>query len=119
MQILRTHQLRAKLAKQEKDHTSKGNHEQRFVGTYLSFPPLAVAAAAATIGRTSLAESPVTAEVGASFNVRRYGATGDGKTLDSPAINAAINACNAAGGGIVYVSPGNYLCGTVILTRAT
>jgi hypothetical protein len=50
-----------------------------------------------------------------AFKVRRYGATGDGKTLDSPAINAAINACNAAGGGTVYISPGDYLCGTVIL----
>ena len=39
----------------------------------------------------------------------------DGKTLDSPAINAAIDACSKAGGGVVYCSPGNYLCGTVEL----
>ena len=37
------------------------------------------------------------------------------KTLDSPAINAAIDACSRAGGGVVYCSPGNYLCGTVEL----
>jgi len=49
------------------------------------------------------------------FDPRQMGATGDGKTLDSGAINAAITACNAAGGGIVYVSPGIYLCGAVVL----
>jgi hypothetical protein len=46
---------------------------------------------------------------------RQMGATGDGKTLDSAAINGTIRACNAAGGGMVYISPGNYLCGTVVL----
>ena len=49
------------------------------------------------------------------FNPRQFGATGDGKTLDSPAINAAIDACNRAGGGVVYCSPGKYLSGTVEL----
>ncbi len=49
------------------------------------------------------------------FHPRNYGAVGDGKTMDSGSINAAINACNQAGGGVVYLSPGTYLCGTVIL----
>ncbi len=49
------------------------------------------------------------------FNPRQFGAVGDGKVLDSPAINAAIDACNKAGGGVVYCSPGTYLCGTVEL----
>ncbi len=49
------------------------------------------------------------------FSPRQFSAVVDGKTLDSPAINAAINACNKAGGGVVYCSPGNYLCGTVEL----
>ena len=39
------------------------------------------------------------------FDVRKYGATGDGKTVDSPAINKAIEAAAAAGGGTV-VFPG-------------
>ena len=42
------------------------------------------------------------------FNVRSYGATGDGKTLDSPAINRAIDAAAAAGGGTVYFPAGVY-----------
>ena len=55
--------------------------------------------------------------VGASLalDVQTLGATGDGQTLDSPAINAAIDAVAAAGGGTVYVPPGVYRCGTVVL----
>lgn len=49
------------------------------------------------------------------FNPRNFGATGNGVTLDTPAINAAIDACAKAGGGLVYCSPGKYLCGTVEL----
>lgn len=49
------------------------------------------------------------------FDVKSYGATGTGQGLDSPAINRAIDACNSAGGGIVYVPPGVFLCGTVVL----
>ena len=44
-----------------------------------------------------------------------YGAKGDGTTLDTAAINRAIDACHAGGGGMVYLGPGTYLCGTVIL----
>jgi len=49
------------------------------------------------------------------FNTRDYGAVGDGKTLDTPAINKAIEACAAAGGGQVLLPPGKYLSGTVHL----
>ncbi len=47
------------------------------------------------------------------YNVRAFGALGDGKNLDSPAINRAIDACAQAGGGTVYVPPGTYLCGSI------
>jgi len=45
-----------------------------------------------------------------TFDVRAFGAKGDGHTIDSPAINAAIAAAAAAGGGTVVVPPGRYLC---------
>ncbi|KAA6310003.1 hypothetical protein EZS27_038614, partial [termite gut metagenome] len=41
--------------------------------------------------------------------VQDFGATGDGKTIDSYAINAAIEAASAQGGGTVYFPAGNYL----------
>jgi polygalacturonase len=44
-----------------------------------------------------------------------FGAKVDGTTLDSPAINAAIDRAHGQGGGMVYLSPGTYLCGTVVL----
>ncbi|HEX4153972.1 MAG TPA: glycoside hydrolase family 28 protein [Acidobacteriaceae bacterium] len=43
------------------------------------------------------------------FDVRMYGATGDGKMVDSPAINRAIEAAAAVGGGVVVFPAGNYL----------
>ena len=38
---------------------------------------------------------------GSVFDVREYGAKGDGKSLDTPAINQAIEAAALAGGGTV------------------
>ena len=48
-------------------------------------------------------------------DVRDYGARGDGTPLDSAAINLAIEAAAAAGGGSVVVPAGRYRCGTVTL----
>jgi hypothetical protein len=45
--------------------------------------------------------------------VRAFGAAGDGKQLDSSAINAAIRSCAEAGGGTVEFAPGTYLSGTI------
>jgi polygalacturonase len=49
------------------------------------------------------------------FNIRDYGAAGDGKTLDTAAINKAVSACTQAGGGQVRFPPGRYLSATVHL----
>jgi polygalacturonase len=43
-----------------------------------------------------------------AFDVRKFGAKGDGKALDSPAINKAIDAAAAAGGGAVVFPAGTY-----------
>ena len=43
------------------------------------------------------------------YNVRDYGAAGDGVQVDSPAINAAIEAAAQAGGGTVFFPAGTYL----------
>jgi len=49
------------------------------------------------------------------FDVRKYGATGDGKTLDTVAVNKAIEAAAAAGGGVVLFPAGMYLCFSIRL----
>src|SRR5271166_6847501 len=46
------------------------------------------------------------------FNVRDFGAVGDGKVLDTTSITKAIQVANAAGGGRVIFPPGVYLSGT-------
>jgi len=48
-------------------------------------------------------------------NVLDFGAVGDGRTLSTAAIQAAINACAAAGGGKVLVPAGRYLTGPIFL----
>src|ERR1039458_9170551 len=50
-----------------------------------------------------------------SFDVRTFGAAGDGKALDTAAINKAIDTANAAGGGTVMFPAGNYLCYSIHL----
>ena len=62
---------------------------------------------------SSAAQTPAAASN--VYNIRQYGAVGDGKALDSPAINAAIAAAAKAGGGMVYLPAGNYLSGAVRL----
>src|SRR5580698_4803438 len=55
-------------------------------------------------GSARAADSPVPS----GFDVRTFGAKGDGKTLDTPAINNAIDAAAKAGGGTVVFSAGTY-----------
>jgi polygalacturonase len=43
------------------------------------------------------------------FDVKSFGARGDGQTLDTPSINKAIDVAAAAGGGTVFFPAGNYL----------
>jgi hypothetical protein len=50
------------------------------------------------------------------IDVRDFGAVGDGVTLDHAAFQRAIDKAAARGGGMVVVSPGRYLCGTMKLS---
>jgi polygalacturonase len=76
--------------------------------------------AAAAIPAVSLAASgqdsaPAGEPARNLFNVRKYGATGDGKTLDTEAVNRAIEAAAATGGGVVVFPAGSYLCFSIHL----
>jgi polygalacturonase len=50
-----------------------------------------------------------------TFDVLSFGAKGDGKTLDTPAINRAIEAASTNGGGTVLFPAGSYLCYSIHL----
>jgi polygalacturonase len=53
------------------------------------------------------------------FDVKSYGAIGDGNNLDTTAINKTIEAAAAAGGGTVHFPAGTYLCGSIHLASNT
>ncbi|MEO8405854.1 MAG: glycosyl hydrolase family 28 protein [Chitinophagaceae bacterium] len=49
------------------------------------------------------------------FDITKYGAAGDGKTLNTAFIQKAIDDCNKSGGGKVIFPEGKYLSGTIVL----
>jgi len=50
-----------------------------------------------------------------TFSIIKYGAVADGMTLNTKAINNAIDACNKKGGGVVLVPPGLWATGPIVL----
>jgi polygalacturonase len=57
----------------------------------------------------------VSCSFAATFNVKDFGAAGDGRKKDTAAIARAIEACTKAGGGTVLLPPGKYLTGALRL----
>lgn len=49
------------------------------------------------------------------FTVKDFGAAGDGKTLDTDAVNRAITTAAKNGGGTILFPAGTYLCGSIRL----
>jgi polygalacturonase len=72
-----------------------------------------VGAVVGALAHPAIAEAGSAA--GGEYDVRSFGAKGDGKTLDTPAINRAIDAATASGGATVYFSGGTYLCYSIHL----
>ncbi len=73
---------------------------------------LAISALGAGFAR---AGSDAAASESRTFDVRSFGAKGDGRTKDTRALQAAVDACHQAGGGTVLLPPGTYLSGSVRL----
>jgi exo-poly-alpha-galacturonosidase len=51
------------------------------------------------------------------FEISRFGAVGDGKTLNTLYIQAAIDACSESGGGVVIVPSGKFIIGAIFLKQ--
>lgn len=75
---------------------------------------LGIAAATTTLFGAD-AGAPVVASASRSYDVRNFGAVGDGRALDTDAFNRAILAASEGGGGVVVVTPGTYLCASIRL----
>jgi polygalacturonase len=58
---------------------------------------------------------PASDSAGSIFEVRKFGAKGDGKTLDTAAIQKALDECAKAGGGTVLLGEGTYLSKPIFL----
>lgn len=71
------------------------------------------------IGIAVMSTTVMAAELGEpiinAHNVVKYGALGDGSTLDTTAIQDAIDECNQTGGGIVYFPAGMYVSDKLFL----
>jgi hypothetical protein len=67
------------------------------------------------ISRTLFAQTSKPDDAPVYCRVKAYGAKGDGTTLDTAAINAAVQDCHSRGGGTVLVEAGTYRTGTVHL----
>ena len=57
--------------------------------------------------------------LGATFNIRDFGATGDGTNKDTVSFQKALDACAVSGGGEVFVPAGKYLIGSVQIGNRT
>ena len=66
-------------------------------------------------GRSCLYAGEAVFQVKTVFNVRDFHATGKKSDDARPAIQKAIDAAAAAGGGTVYLPPGDYTSGTLLL----
>jgi polygalacturonase len=74
---------------------------------------------ASVLAERGWAQGPAPTKSKLTLSVREFGATGDGKTKDTVAIQQAIDRCWALGGGEVVVPPGSYLTGAVALKSNT
>ncbi|MGH9524561.1 MAG: glycosyl hydrolase family 28-related protein, partial [Terriglobales bacterium] len=77
---------------------------------FLKNAGIGIGAAAAAGVPLAKAQSPSAPPTGGQYDVRGFGATGDGRTIDTPAVNRAIDTAAAAGGGTVRFPAGTYAC---------
>ena len=98
------------------------NVSRRKLLEQMSAPPIAIALGSTLLGARSISAQPprTTAAddkiLGARiYNVREFGAKGDGVGLDTAAVQAAIDECNHDKGGTVLIPAGDFVVGTIEL----
>jgi polygalacturonase len=95
-------------AEEEKKEGTRGGMNI-FRRDFVKLAASGLAGGAAPLFASSISISSAAARHGNFFNVRDFGAAGNGSAIDSPAINRAIEAAAAGGGGTVWFPAGTYL----------
>ncbi|HEX3623855.1 MAG TPA: glycoside hydrolase family 28 protein [Verrucomicrobiae bacterium] len=108
----RTLSMHLRHSKRGSHSVQKRCHSHRTPGRKRGFSGLLILLLALTIAGCK-SESGPAAPKRSVFNVRDFGATGDGTNKDTVAFQKAFDTCASGGGGEVLVPPGNYLIGSV------
>lgn len=95
------------------NHDSALNHDS-MRRNFLRVGAVGAATSIFTIGKNAAAHSPAVSS-GGIFDVIAFGAKGDGKMLDTSAVNRAIETAANNGGGTVFFPAGSYLCYSIHL----
>ncbi len=97
--------------------TDRRNFFRTAAGTLAALPLLSTTRGISAQRASADPASPAAPSV--SLDIKEFGAVGDGKTNDTPAIQQALDRCSVLGGGQVRVPAGEYLTGTVMLHSNT
>jgi polygalacturonase len=103
-------------------YLKKGNnHKMTKTNDSITVTVLTLLFAGLSTITTHAADSPPSAPSASAktFDVRQFGAKGDGKTLDTAAIQKALDECGNAGGGMVLFPVGTYLSKPITLRAKT
>src|SRR5215216_104572 len=87
---------------------------RRWLGQ-MSVPLTAASVGSLGLGATAYAEGAEGSAGARFYDVRAFGAKGDGTTLDTAAVQSAIDACHRDRGGVVLVPAGDFVVGTLEL----
>ena len=87
---------------------------RRWLGR-MSAPVAAASVGSLGLGTTARAQAADESAGARVYDVRAFGAKGDGATLDTAAVQAAIDACHKDRGGVVLVPAGDFVVGTLEL----
>jgi hypothetical protein len=93
-----------------------GKLSRRKLIAQMSVPPVVASLGGSVFGSNSSAQTTDDKLSGARvFNVREFGAKGDGRTLDTVAVQSAIDAAHKDQGGTVLIPAGTFVVGTIEL----
>jgi polygalacturonase len=88
---------------------------RRFRCPFLQLALFLIAPAIGAWGQGGVPAMPATSSK--HFNISEFGAVADGATLNTAAIQKAIDAAEQNGGGVVEIPPGTFLSGSIFLKK--